>query len=103
LLPNARGLAELRLSAEADADLTGIWRWTVERYGAGAADEYLLAFDEVFDLLRRHPEAGAVREDVRPPVRSFVCRSHRVFYDLDAAGVLVVRVLHGRMSAERRG
>jgi len=94
-------LAELRLSAEADADLTGIWRWTAERYGGAAADEYLLAFDEVFELLRRHPEAGALRDDVRPPVRSFVCRSHRVFYDVDGKGVLVVRVLHRLMSAEQ--
>ena len=52
----------------------------------------------MFFLLRRHLEALAPSEDMWPPVRSFVCRSHRVFYDVDGEGVLVFPVLHGRTS-----
>ncbi len=84
-------MVELRLSAEADADLVDIWRWGFERFGAESADAYMRTLGEAFDLLRRFPEAGAVRDDVRPPVRSFGCRSHRLFYDLGEDGVLVVR------------
>jgi toxin ParE1/3/4 len=94
-------LAEVRLSAAADADLTEIWRWSAEHFGPDAATAYLLQIDAALDRLRDFPELGAVRSDLTPPVRLVASGSHRVFYELRGGEVFVLRVLHKSMSAER--
>jgi len=94
-------LPELRLSEEADADLVAIHRWSADRFGVDIADAYLLAIDTAFELLRSFPEAGPVRDDLRRPVRSLACRSHRIFYDRDREVLTILRVLNKAMSAER--
>jgi toxin ParE1/3/4 len=94
-------LAEVKLSAAADGDLVGIFRWTAERHGAAQAEAYLRTIGEAVDLLARFPMAGAQREDLPGAVRSMPVRRHRLFYEMDGETVLVLRVLHEAMSAER--
>ena len=89
-------MAELRLRAAAAADLAAILDFSVESFGAQIAEAYLKSFEDAFDLLRRHPHAGALRVDldIAPPLRCLPHRRHRIFYDTDGRSVVVVRILH---------
>lgn len=94
-------MADVRLRQAADADLAAILEYSVVTFGEAVAEDYLRSFERAFDLLRRHPEAGALRLDITPPVRCLPHRSHRIFYDIEGETVWVVRVLHHAMDAER--
>jgi toxin ParE1/3/4 len=93
-------VADVRLRAAAETDLAAILDYSVETFGEAAGANYLRSFDRAFDLLRRHPKAGALRLDIEPPIRCLSHRSHRIFYDLDGQTVWIVRVLHHAMDAE---
>lgn len=92
----------LELSADADADLDELLRYGVERWGYEIGREYFFSFDDSFDLLRRHPEAGTPRDDIEPGVRGLTHRRHKVFYELRADHMLVLRILHHAMDVSRR-
>jgi toxin ParE1/3/4 len=94
------GVADVRLRQAADADLAAILEYSVAEFGAVAAEAYLRSFDKAFDLLRRHPEAGALRQEIDPPIRCLPHRSHRIFYDVEGNTVWIVRVLHYAMDAQ---
>ena len=57
-------------------------------------------FDELFDLLRRHPLAGREACDLGNGMRSLTHRSHRVLYQVGKDEVLIVRILHHAMDAK---
>jgi toxin ParE1/3/4 len=94
-------VAEVRLRAAAAEDLAAILEYSVERFGNEVGEDYLRSFGQAFDLLGRHPKAGSLRADIQPPIRCLPHRSHRIFYDLDAQTVWIVRVLHHAMDVER--
>lgn len=54
-----------------------------------------------FGQLARFPDSGRRRSDIGRHYRSVVQGSHVIFYRVTAKDVVIVRVLHGRMSAER--
>jgi len=58
-------------------------------------------FDELFDLLRRHPLAGQEASDLGKAMRSLTNRRHRILYQAGKDEVLIVRVLHHAMDAKR--
>jgi toxin ParE1/3/4 len=95
-------VAEVRLRAAADADLASILEHSVARFGEEVGEAYLRSFEGAFDLLRRHPMAGALRLAIEPPIRCLPHRSHRIFYDVDGDTVWIVRVLHHAMDVESR-
>ena len=95
-------VAEVRLRAAADADLASILEFSVARFGEEVGEAYLRSFEQAFDLLRRHPMAGALRLEIDPPIRCLPHRSHRIFYDMEGDIVWIVRVLHHAMDAEGR-
>src|SRR3990170_2813655 len=87
-------MAELKVSAQAERDLKSIYEYSVERFGIDIAETYILGFDKAFDRLRRFPQVGAVHIKVTPAIRSFVHKSHRIFYDFDGGVVTITRILH---------
>ena len=82
------------LTRLARTDLAANDRYTAAHYGADAADRYTLGFAEAFDLLARHPEAGAAQPLLGTGIRCLVHRRHRVFYRVDDAQVIIIRILH---------
>ena len=94
-------MAEVRLRTSADADLAAIFDYSVTTFGEAVAADYLRSFEQAFDLLRRHPLAGALRLEIDPPIRCLPHRSHRIFYDVEGETVWIVRVLHHAMDAEK--
>ena len=95
-------MAELRLSAAADADLAAILDFSIAQFGRETAEAYLRGIDKALDLLRRHPGVGALRAEITPPVRCLPHRSHRIFYDIEGDTVWIVRVIHASMDVEGR-
>ena len=94
-------MTRLELSEAADADLASILSYGVEVYGEGAAEAYVESFEAAFALISDWPAAGAVHEEVRPPIRSRPHGSHRIFYDILEDRVIVQRILHQAMDVER--
>jgi toxin ParE1/3/4 len=86
-------VADVRLRAGAEADLTEILRYSVETFGAAVGEDYLRSFTEAFDLLRRHPLAGALRTEIEPPIRCLPHRRHRIFYDVEGDSVWIARAM----------
>lgn len=91
----------VEVSEAANADLDAIYDYGVKHFGGAAAEAYLRRFDEAYVLLGDHPLIGPVHDDVRPPIRSLRCGSHRLYYDAEAERVIVRRVLHQSMDVAR--
>lgn len=91
----------VRISALAEADLIGIWRYTAERWGSEQADVHLDGLEAAFRRLAAQPALGARRDAVREGYRVLFVADHAVYYRVTATAVQVIRVLHGRMDPER--
>lgn len=94
-------MISVELSNAADADLVRILDYGVEAFGEVAAEAYVAGFEATFALIAEHPFAGAVHDEVRPPIRSLPHGSHRVFYDLTEGCAVVQRILHKAMDVQR--
>jgi toxin ParE1/3/4 len=93
--------AKLRLSRAAEIELEAIDAFSFEQFGDDVATAYMRGFDELFDLLRRHPRAGRESGELGKGLRQIMHRSHRILYRVAKDEVLIVRVLHHAMDARR--
>lgn len=87
-------MIRVEISEAADADLVEILAYGTGNFGLERAEAYVAGFQATFDLISRHPLAGAIHDEVRPPVRSLPHGSHRVFYDVFESEAVVQRILH---------
>lgn len=95
LLPSvAPGVADVRLSVAARADLVAIDTYGADNFGGAATDAYLLGIEQVLARLGSFPHIGTERPDYGDGIRCLFHRSHRVLYRVDGGMVKVVRVLH---------
>ena len=63
-----------------------------------AADRFLTAAEEAFELLKQHPHIGRLRSFSRPGVRSWLMpgfKNYLIFYFPTADEVQILAVLHG--------
>jgi toxin ParE1/3/4 len=95
-------VARVRLSRLADADLTEILAFGEEKFGRATAESYFDSFENAFDLLARHPRLGAQAFPGDSVTRVLHHRRHRIFYEAQEEGVLILRILHHAMDAGRR-
>jgi toxin ParE1/3/4 len=90
------------LSPAARADFEQIWDYTLERWGAQQAEDYLRDLVAGIERASANPLIGRACDDIRPGYRKLPAGSHVVFYRTTAVGVVdVVRVLHRRMDIDR--
>ena len=94
-------MTELRLSAAARADLVAIRIYSNDQFGRETADAYFLGFDDLFDLLIRHPRAGEKKSALGKNIRCLVHRRHRILYRVDGETVVIVRIVHHAMDLRR--
>ena len=94
-------MADFRLSYRAENDLAGIADYTIDRFGIEQARRYRDDLEACFRTLAENPRLGRSAKRLAPDLRRFEYRSHAVFYSQDEGGVLIVRILHTRMSAPR--
>ena len=92
-------MAAYRLSRKAEADLDGIYEYTIVNFGLAQARDYLSGLHERFGRLAEQPLIGRVAERISPKLRRREYRSHVVFYVPEDGGVMIVRVLHRSMDA----
>jgi toxin ParE1/3/4 len=89
----------VEISAAADADLTAIFEYGIDRFGDETAANYLRGFDASFDLIAEHPLIGAIHDTVWPLIHSLPHGSHRIYYDVLEDRIVVRRILHKAMDA----
>lgn len=94
-------MARIELSADAEVDLEEIDAHSIVTFGVAVAQAYLLSFKQAFQLLSEHPRIGVLQEDIDPPIYSLPNRSHRIYYDIDGDRVIIQRILHKAMDAEK--
>jgi len=94
-------VASFELSAAADRDLTGIYRYSYRPFGWQQADVYLHSLDQCFARLAQFPQLGRSIDHLRPGYFRFEHASHTIFYLRAEQGIRVIRVPHERMDPER--
>lgn len=90
-------MAEVRFSSAARSDLAAIDEYSAEQFGDDVADAYARGFMETFDLLGRHPYAGAARPELGDAIRCQLHRRHRIFYRVNGEIILILRIVHHAM------
>ena len=59
-----------------------------------AADRLLARFEEILEMLARHPLIGRSREELAPDLRSFPVGNNTMYYRPLDNGIEVIRVLN---------
>ena len=90
-------MAELFVSRRADADLREIWRYIASDNPA-AADRVLLRIDAKLQILRRFPQVGALRNDIRRGICMLIEGNYLLLYEYDSRKdeVDLIAVIDGR-------
>ena len=90
--PPARWL----LSRLARHDLDELWDYIAANGGESRADGMIARIHRRLQSLAEQPYSGRSRDELRPGWRSAVVQPYVIYYRTTAAGVHVLRVLHGR-------
>lgn len=85
-----------RLTRKAEDDLTRLYLSGVRDFGFDRAEAYISELTGKFALLAENPAMARLREDITPPVRIHPHRAHIVVFLEDEAGILIIRIRHGR-------
>lgn len=90
-----------RTTRQADEDIIDIYVWGSRRFGEEQAERYHAGLSATLDLTADNPLITRKRDEFDPPVRLHPYQSHLIIYLVDEAGVLIVRVQHGRQHWKR--
>ncbi|MBU0724929.1 MAG: type II toxin-antitoxin system RelE/ParE family toxin [Alphaproteobacteria bacterium] len=91
----------LRLSQAAARDLAAIARYTEQRWGIPAKQRYMKLLRDRLAALRRAPDLGAAREEIRPGCRALATGRHVIFYRASVDEVAIIRILHYAMDMHK--
>lgn len=89
-----------RTSQQADEDIADAYLAGAVRFGVAQAERYQDGLFATFQMLADNPLMARERRELTPPVRLHPFQAHMIVYVEDGAGVLIVRVLHGRQDWE---
>ena len=87
-------------SRQAKRDVLQIWV-SVAEDSVRAADNLVDTFDEKLRMLARWPNAGQLRPELAPSLRSFPVGQYLMFYSVLDGGIALVRVIHGARDVRR--
>jgi toxin ParE1/3/4 len=79
-------------------DLDGIFDEIFANNGVNVAIAQMNRIERAFERLGRFPNLGRERSDLKPGLRSWAVTPWTVLYRLNAADVIIIRVLDGRMN-----
>jgi toxin ParE1/3/4 len=94
-------MLRIAVSPKAEDDIVRIAAYTLERWGDRQMSRYIDGLHSRFAVLARFPNTGRRRDELGRGYRSIVHASHIVFYKVMGRNLVIVRVLHVRMSPER--
>ncbi len=86
----------VRLSPEADDDLTAILEYTLAHWDEHQMNEHADRLFEALGHLAMFPDMGRPRDELAPGLRSFSIDDHIVFYRVTAMELIVRRIVHSR-------
>ena len=89
------------ISPRGESDIVDIAAYTLVMWGDKQMSRYVAALHARFGGLARFPDTGRRRDELGRGYRSVVQGSHIVFYRVTARNLVIVRILHTRMSPER--
>jgi len=90
-------VAQLGLAPQARHDLDQIWDYIFGETGnEAAADRTIDMIVERFSLLAEWPLIGRKRDELRRGLRSYPAGNFVIFYRMENADLVVLRVLHAR-------
>ncbi len=90
-----------KLSEAAVEDIEGILTRSMLDFGLERTEIYFQSLTQCLELLGDNPEMGSTVDEIRPGYRCFLHESHVIFYTPREQDVLIVRILHKRMDADR--
>jgi len=90
-----------KLSEAAAEDIEGILTRSVLDFGVERTETYFQSLTQCLELLGDNPEMGSTVDEIRTNYRCFLHESHVIFYTPREQDVLIVRILHKRMDADR--
>ena len=93
---------KLNITPGANADIVGIWDYTVIEHGLAAADAYVTDLDGAMQRLLDFPRLGADCSAIRNGYRCIRSGSHSIYYIAHKGGIEIMRVLHASMDARAR-
>lgn len=82
-----------RLTRQAKSDIKAIYRYNVEYFGEGQAQEYLEGLEYSFDLLTDNPNMGRLFDE---NTRRYVYKSHLVYYEIKEEQLVIIRLRNAR-------
>jgi toxin ParE1/3/4 len=88
-------------SGKSDRDITDIYKYSAVNFGFAKAGLYLEGLYQTFSRLGENPGIGPSFSIGKKTYRRSEYESHMIFYKQRAKGILIVRVLHGKMDPER--
>ena len=89
-----------RTSPQADEDIADLYVAGARSFGVAQAERYQDGLFSAFQMLADNPLMARERRELTPPVRLHPYQAHMIVYVEQGAGVLIVRVLHGRQDWE---
>jgi toxin ParE1/3/4 len=89
-----------RVSADAKADLDGIWNYIADRAGADTANHFLWRLNQTFASIAVSPGAGVNCPELGD-VRKFPMGNYLIYYRVLPGKILISRVLHGKRAQRR--
>jgi toxin ParE1/3/4 len=91
----------LRLTAQAEEDILGIYAFGADAFGTGQAERYHAELMATLIMLADMPSVGREHREFNPPVRIHFHASHVIVYLANPDGILIVRLLGSRQDWTR--
>ena len=94
-------MTKIEFTHDAERDLINIFLYGIEHFGPVQAERYAKTLNAKIEMVAEHPDFGADYGFVISGVRRYEAVSHAVYYRSTQTGILVLRILHGRMDPAR--
>lgn len=95
-------MAAYRFSRLARLDLIEIGDYTLHRWGIEKTFRYLDSLERCFGLIAANLDIGRRCDRIRKGYRRMEHERHAIFYRIEDAGVMIMRILHQRMLPENQ-
>lgn len=89
-------MTDWALSPPAERDLSELYLYGVETFGAVAARDYVDGLTNCLSLIAEQPRIGREADAERRGARRFEHGRHVVYYEERAPGILVLAIIHER-------
>lgn len=81
--------------------MEAIWTYTLRQWSAEQADRYIDTLTDAFAELAQSPKSAPACDQIRPGYRRRNIGRHVIYFRTTTYGIVVVRILHDRMDAQR--